>query len=171
MCRKDTLVTERLVLKSFENKDKEDVIKLLENPLVAKTYMCPVFESEEHKDKFFSRFREISKGKDKLLYGIFLNEKVIGFINEVEKNDEEMELGYVISPNEWNKGYATEALKAVIKELFRIGFKRVVAAHFEINPASGKVMIKGGMQKIDRTEVIEYQGIKHNCVYYAIESK
>lgn len=74
-------------------------------------------------------------------------------------------------PNYWNKGYATEALKVAIKELFRIGYKTVVAGHFVENLASGKVMQKSGMVRINRQEVIEYQGVKHPCIYYAITNK
>ena len=79
-------------------------------------------------------------------------------------------MGYFISSKEWNKGYATEAFKAVIDELFSMGFKTVLAAHFIENPASGKVMEKCGLKRIDKEETIEYREQEHKAIYYAITS-
>ena len=39
----------------------------------------------------------------------------------------------------------TEAVKAVISELFRCGFERIGACYRTDNPASGRVMEKSGM--------------------------
>ena len=49
-----------------------------------------------------------------------------------------------------------------------MGFHTVQAAHFECNPASGKVMQKAGMKKIEKVEIINYQNIEHRCVFYEI---
>ncbi len=169
--RKDELTTKNLVLKPLENEDKNAVFFLLENPLVKRTYMSPVFKDENEKEKFFLKLKNLSHGKERFLYGIYLNKSLIGFINDTTVEKDMVELGYLISPKEWNKGYATEALSASISELFRMGFKAVECAHFEENPASGKVMQKCGMQKIEKTELIDYAGSKHLCIYYRIENK
>ena len=169
--KKDKLTTKNLVLKPLENEDRNALISLLEDPLIKKTYMCPVFKSQEDKNKCFLRLKDISEEKNKILYGIYLNKLLIGFINEVVSYNDTIELGYLITPNQWNKGYATEALSATISEVFRIGYKVVDCGHFEENPASGKVMQKCGMQKIAKTESIEYAGATHLCVYYRLENK
>ena len=166
--KKEQIQTERLLLKSLENEDEKAVFELLENPLVSKTYMSPVFKNEEEKEKFFLRLKNLSKGYERFLYGIYLNKSLIGFINDTGIKNDEIELGYLLSPKEWNKGYMTEALKAAINELFRMGFRTVQAAHFECNPASGKVMQKAGMKKIEKAEIINYQNIEHRCVFYEI---
>lgn len=169
--RKDELITKNLVLKPFENEDKNALISLLENSLIKRTYMCPNFKDENEKEKCFLRLQEMSLKKDKFLYGIYLNKSLIGFINEVTSENDTIELGYLINPNEWNKGYATEALSAAISELFAMGYKAVECGHFQENPASGKVMQKCGMQKIEKTETIDYAGKQHLCIYYRIENK
>lgn len=169
--RKEQIITNRLVLKSIASQDKEDVIVLLDDPLIKKTYMIPDFIDQDAKEKFFLRLKDFSLDKNRFVYGVYLYNKFIGFLNDVAHNDEEVEVGYFIDAREWNKGYATEALNAAIEELFAIGFKRVVASHFENNPASGRVMQKCGMKKIDRTEIIEYRGAKHQCVYYGINKE
>ena len=133
--------------------------------------MSPNFKDENEKDSFFLKLKNMSKNNERFLYGIYLNKSLIGIINDCGYNQESIELGYLIAPNEWNKGYATEALSASISELFRIGFQVVECGHFEENPASGKVMQKCGMKKIDKTEMIDYAGKQHLCIYYRIENK
>lgn len=55
-------------------------------------------------------------------------------------------LGYWIAPAEWNRGYATEACRAVVAWAFADGWHRVEADHLCRNPASGRVMQKIGMR-------------------------
>lgn len=169
--KKEQIITKRLVLKPLEDSDEKATISLLENPLVVKTYMSPIFKNDEERKTFFRRLKDISHNNEKILYGIYLNKSLIGFINSVSIENDWVELGYLISPNEWNRGYATEALTGVINSLFEIGFKTIECGHFECNPASGKVMQKSGMKRIEKTEVVVYQGIKHNCVFYQITNK
>ncbi len=169
--RKEVLTTKSLILKPIENGDKKDVLAVFENKLVGKTYMTPVFDSDEAREKFFARIKEVSQKDEIFCYGIYLNKSFIGLLNDTSVENDEIELGYCLHPDYWNKGYATETLEAAIKELFRMGYKNVMAAHFIENPASGRVMQKCGMTKIEKTEVIEYQGTKHPCIYYAITNK
>ena len=49
-----------------------------------------------------------------------------------------------------------------------MGIKTVQAGHFENNPASGRVMQKAGMHKIEKTETIVYRNEEHQCVFYEI---
>jgi RimJ/RimL family protein N-acetyltransferase len=56
------------------------------------------------------------------------------------------ELGYWIGLPFWNRGYCTEAARAVIELGFRtLGLHRIQARHLTRNPASGRVMQKLGM--------------------------
>ena len=67
---------------------------------------------------------------------------VIGAAGLSEPNREherEAELGYWIARAHWGRGYATEAAGAVLRIARTLGHRRVVAAHFIDNPASGKV--------------------------------
>ena len=57
------------------------------------------------------------------------------------------EIGYCISRAQWNRGYMSEVVAAVIRHmLFVVGLNRVSASHDTNNPASGRVMQKCGMQ-------------------------
>lgn len=61
------------------------------------------------------------------------------------------EAGYWIARAEWGRGFATDALRAVIAYAFDVvGLYRVDAHHFVENPASGRVMLKVGMRSEGR---------------------
>jgi len=59
---------------------------------------------------------------------------------------DEVEIGWMITPTAWGRGFATEAGSAVRDEAFeRLGLESVVAVHHPENVASGRVMEKLGM--------------------------
>ncbi|MXQ07820.1 GNAT family N-acetyltransferase [Alphaproteobacteria bacterium GH1-50] len=56
-----------------------------------------------------------------------------------------LSVGYALAPDAWGQGLMTEALSAVMPELFmRFPVNRIVADHFEDNPTSGVVLRKLG---------------------------
>ncbi|MCI7402146.1 MAG: GNAT family N-acetyltransferase [Christensenella sp.] len=62
-----------------------------------------------------------------------------------------VEMGDCYGSRFWNKGYATEALKAFMKYMFNeVEAGMIIACHISTNPASGRVMQKAGM-KYDAT--------------------
>ena len=141
---------------------------LLTDESVRRTYMIPDFASPEEVTALFERFRRLSLDADRVVFCIALEGRVIGFLNEVHREGTEIELGYVIHPGCRNRGYATEALTAVIGALFAAGFTAVRAGAFEENPASMRVMEKSGMTRTGETEIIPYRGRDHRCICYAL---
>jgi RimJ/RimL family protein N-acetyltransferase len=99
------------------------------------------------------------------------NGALVGAMNlRLEPNHQRGELGYWIGVPYWGRGYATEALTAVLDYGFTaFGLNRLDARHLSRNPASGRVMQKAGMQheghqrqhvrKNGRFEDLEYYGI------------
>ena len=58
------------------------------------------------------------------------------------------ELGYWIGHPYWGRGYCSEAAAAMLRYGFEeVGLRRIMARHFAINPASGRVMQKIGMAR------------------------
>lgn len=159
--------TERLVLKPLSDSDRDNMIEILTNNEIKKTYMLPDFETEEQAEKLFLRLKEGSIAEKVYQVGIFLDGEVIGYANEVERDGDKIELGYMIHPKHHNQGYGTEMLKAMIEEMFARGFTEVIAGAFEENSASMRVMEKSGMIKIDKVDDIEYRGVVHKCLYYS----
>ena len=145
--------------------DQERMLDILTSEKVNKTYMLPDFRQREDAVPLFVRLLDMSRTGSKYVRAIALNGDLIGFVNQVETANGAIELGYVIHPDFHNRGYMTQALKAAIEELFTLNYERVVCGAFEENKASQRVMEKAGMKKIEFTEIIEYRGLSHTCVY------
>ena len=157
----------RVKLRPFEEQDAPAATGIFRDDTVKKTYMFPDL-TEETARKLFDRMLEISHMDDRFIRGIYLQNELIGFINDPEITDDTIELGWVVHPDYHNRGYATEAVCLAIEELFSKGFQEITAGAFEENPASLRVMEKSGMHKIEKTEEIDYRGKVHHCIFYAI---
>ena len=167
----EPLKTSRLVLRCFAEQDRGQVIRILRNGEISKTFMLPEFPDDAAAGKLFDHILKNSLSEQHFERAVCLEEKVIGFVNDVEIQDGTIELGYVIHPDFQNQGYATEALTASIQELFRQGYSVVRAGYFEENPASGRVMEKSGMHQISKVDAIEYRGKTHRCLYYEVKKE
>lgn len=164
--------TERLVLKSYSEQDAEALVQLLTNEEVTKTFMVPDFTSEDQVWKLAEKLIAFSRVEDTghLEYGIYFADTLIGFINDCGVENDTIEVGYVIHPAYKGRGFATEAVTAVIQDLFRMGFGKVKAGYFRENTASRRVMEKCGMAKTAQQDTEEYRGVRHVCEYYEIKN-
>ena len=161
--------TERLSVRPFCDADKEKMLEILYDENVKKTYMIPDFKDMEAAEKLFCTFMLLSCAADRYVGAICLGDELIGFMNDTGINGGSVEMGYVISPKHQNKGFCTEAMSGAIEYLLKCGFSEVVCGAFEENAASIRVMQKCGMKLLPKTDVIEYRGKKHNCIYYSIK--
>lgn len=168
----EILKTARLEIKPFAAEDRERLSSLLTNEDIKKTYMLPDFATSEQLEKMMDNFARLSHDEGRFLRGIYDADGLVGFVNDVEMVNRYaggyIELGYVIHPDCWGRGYATEMLGAVIGVMSCEGFATVRTGAFSENPASMRVMEKCGMQRIALTEEIEYRGQNHHCIYYEI---
>ncbi|MGD6964475.1 GNAT family N-acetyltransferase [Fictibacillus phosphorivorans] len=81
------------------------------------------------------------------------------------------EVSYSIGYEWWNKGYGTEALRAIVEFGFRhMNIHKITAAHNTDNPASGKVMAKVGMEQEGtiRHMIRNAKGQYKDCAIYGI---
>lgn len=169
--RKKLLIqTERLVLKPFSSQDTDRLVDIITNDEIGKTFMVPVFENKEQAVSLVQKLIMFSQPEDTkhLEYGIYLDEEIIGFINDCGVEDDNIEIGYVIHPKYQGHGYATEAVSAVLTELQKMGFHKVTAGFFEGNAASCRVLEKCAMKKSGFVSEEEYRGKVHKCIYYEI---
>ncbi len=171
MVFKNTITTERLTMKPFDAEDEAPMIALLVNEEIKKTFIIPDFHSTEEAIHMFKKLQRYSYDDAHYERGVYQDNVLIGFVNDVEIEGTTIEIGYVIDPAYHNRGYATEMLRAVINDLFARGFHAIVAGAFETNVASFRVMEKCGMKRIDKEEYINHQNRKQRCLYYSIASK
>lgn len=67
---------------------------------------------------------------------------MIGAIGAHKTRQSGFEVGYWVGRAHWGRGFATEALNSFVAEAKALG--QLVAGHFADNPASGRVLQKGG---------------------------
>jgi [ribosomal protein S5]-alanine N-acetyltransferase len=64
----------------------------------------------------------------------------------VEGHGPDVEAAYLLRRDRWDRGYATEALRAVLAAGHAIGLERIIALSYPENAASRRVMTKAGMR-------------------------
>ena len=158
-----------VIIKSIKEEDKDLLTEVFFDEKVKKTYMLPDFKNKEESDKLFNRLKELSLNENRFVRGIYYNNQIVGFLNDVEITDEFIELGYAINSKFHNLGIGTKALNLALNELLEKGHKQVITGAFITNKASIRIMEKCGMKKINRVDFIEYRNATHECIYYCKE--
>ena len=147
--------TERLVLRCFELSDAEELYRnLVSDPEVSR-FMCydtceDLGETLKHIDRWLDFFSKLEQGSSWCIFSIILKStgELIGTIDYhvTDREAQAAEIGYKLGTAWWRKGYATEALHALIDYLFKeVGLNRLWADHDSRNIASGRVLLKAGM--------------------------
>ena len=160
------LETERIKLRHWKESDANDLYEAAKNPNIGlNAGWTPHKDINESKEIIKTIFNNDS------VYAIELkkNEKVIGCIGYLTSDksnlknlkENEVEVGYWISEDYWNKGICTEALKLLIKYCFEIKKYNIIwGTYFLDNLASGRVMEKCGFQKTK--DQIYLENLKEN---------
>lgn len=156
-------------LRILTEADEAVLVELLTNDAIKQTYMLPDFIRKEDAIPLARRLMQLSREDGRFVRGMEVDETLVGFLNDVKIEKGRIELGYVVHPVHWSKGYATAALQLAIRELFQQGFRTVLCGAFEENPASLRCMKKAGMVRTEKTDTIEYRGKLHRCVYCSVE--
>jgi RimJ/RimL family protein N-acetyltransferase len=67
-------------------------------------------------------------------------------------------LGYWLTPEVWGRGYASEAVRAVLRLARTLGHREISARHRLDNPASGRVLEKAGFRVAQQTVIATSMG-------------
>ena len=158
--------TERLILDSIKESDKEDYfINISHDRKVLETFICRYAETLEAFD--FSSYPGRSD-----LFAVRLKEtgKLIGILTLFDEKEGSCEIGYGIGSRYWNHGYTTEAVQRFLEYLFtERGLHTVYASFFTGNDASRRVMEKCGMRYDHVSEKeLTYLGLERDLTYYVI---
>jgi len=147
---KETLETERLILRKFEIKDAEEVFEnWTSDDDVSKYVRWATHKNVEETKEYLKYEVEQNKTGKYFSWGIVLKEdnELIGAISAFPNDENKYEVGYNIAKKHWGKGYTTEALKRMLKYLINEQkIYRYKASHAIFNPASGAVMKKAGFR-------------------------
>jgi [ribosomal protein S5]-alanine N-acetyltransferase len=149
----ETLLTERLMLRALATDDAPSVVRICRPLEVAKNTLSIVHPyTVADADSFLERITESMAKGDTYCWAIALKSSAgdtgehIGTMGlHCNHEHRHAEVGYTIAIDHWGKGYATEALRAVIGFGFlRVGLARIHAGYYTRNPASGRVLEKCG---------------------------
>ncbi len=133
--------TERLLLRPFRESGYDDLFEFLSQLENDEFEGYPGITYENGREHLKYRL-----GSEEF-YAIELTEsgKVIGNIYCGNRDFEAREVGYIVSKRYQQKGYAAEALSAVIAQAFREGAHRVYAECDPRNVPSWKLLEKAGL--------------------------
>ena len=130
----------------------------------------------KHSLKDIKKFvKEKNKSKNEMLFGIFLKEKKninlignikLGPINFIHKT---ADISYFIGEKDvWGKGFATEAIKKIIKIAKSKNLKKLKAGTYEINYSSQKVLKKKGFMLEGKFKSEIYFNKKNVSIHFRI---
>ncbi|MBX2943050.1 MAG: GNAT family N-acetyltransferase [Cyclobacteriaceae bacterium] len=144
----ESLETERLIIQRLKYEDAEEVFYAYASKLEATRFVSwPVHQSVADTNKYIKQ--AVSDWREGVSYNYSLrtkeDAKLIGSIGVVN-NQGNIQLGYVVSPSVWNKGYATEAATGLLKQLIAWNGVYRIWTFVDIeNVASQRVLLKVGM--------------------------
>lgn len=144
-----TIHTKRLTLRKFTIDDSLAMFENWANDEKVTRYLtwCPHKSPEETK-KLLELWCAAYENLNAYNWAMEYEGTIIGNISVVRRDDksEWAELGYCMGYAYWNKGFMSEATKAVIDYLFgEVGINRIGISHAVKNPASGRVAQKCGL--------------------------
>ena len=170
------LESERLLLRKYEMSDREDAYQVISKREISDSMITiPHPYPKELVESWLIYLQSSFEGGTAYEFAVTTKTAeslYIGNCGLVTVRDEHRhaELGYLIDPNYWNQGYATEACQAVLKFAFyELQLNRVYARVMKHNYSSCKVLEKLGFQLegTARQEFIK-DGNYVDIVYYAL---
>lgn len=158
--RDPVLETERLVLRPMVAADLEELCAIFGDPAVMASFAAEPLDREQtgrwltrnldhQREHGYGLFAVCLKGGGRLIGDCGLEHMDLA-------GERVAELGYDFRSDHWNRGYATEAARAVRDFAFgTLGLPRLVSLIRPGNPASERVAQKTGLE---RTGQIEHDG-------------
>jgi len=145
------LQTPRLILRSFREEDVDVMAQLFANPNFMR-FSLGVFTERKQTIAFIekvmdwdragipSQFAVVPRGQDAII-------GYCGFFYHPEQGIKDIEIGYRLHPDYWNRGLITEAAHAVRDHAFRDWeLSRVISLIHPENVPSRRVAEKNGMK-------------------------
>jgi RimJ/RimL family protein N-acetyltransferase len=178
MTNKYIFVSKRLGFRLWQESDIAQMIKINADSDVMEFF--PFIHDENSTKSFIVRMNEQYLKKNYCYFAVdtLVDSKFIGFIGLSEQTLENnspsfVDIGWRLSKEAWNKGYATEGALVNIEYAFnKLNIKTVFSIAPEINLPSIHVMKKIGMKKNSsfiHPQLLFDNRLK-NCVMYSIDN-
>lgn len=172
--RQPILTTTRLFLRPFRLEDGAEVQRLAGAKEIARVTLNVPHPYEDGMAQAWIETHAPGWEKDQVAYYALIEQvsgALIGSMHlRINGPHAHAELGYWLGVPFWNRGFATEAARALLGFGFEsLELQRIQASHLGCNPASGRVMQKIGMQAegVSRRAALKWSEF-HDLVRYAI---
>jgi RimJ/RimL family protein N-acetyltransferase len=151
------LVTDRLVLRPLRETDLDDVAAYQSLDEVVRYLPWPLRDREQSREHLALRMPlvRLEGDDDVAVLAIALDGRVIGDLTVILRSVENrtIELGWVLHPSRQRRGFAAEAVGAILSTIFDgMHFHRVIARIDPRNEASAALARKLGMRHEARLE-------------------
>jgi ribosomal-protein-alanine N-acetyltransferase len=164
MDRFPILYTSQLELRQINAGDIASLVKLANNKKIASQIINIPHPYEEH--HAVHRLSYVYRGfKEKTHYAFAIilrdEEQLVGETSLHLKPDLSAELGYWIGEPFWNRGLATEAIRAITSFGFnKLGLSRIYAECHRNNISSGRVLLKNNFKEAGHNHTIVLYELK-----------
>ncbi|PEJ51775.1 MULTISPECIES: GNAT family N-acetyltransferase [unclassified Bacillus (in: firmicutes)] len=171
------ILTERLYLREVNITDTNRLFTILSREDVTKYYGLDALTNSSQVIDLIHFFREMYETRSGIRWGIIEKEtnKLIGTcgFNAYQERNKRAEVGYEIHPDYWRKGYATEAVKALLNYGFdMLQLNRIGAIVYPENLPSQKLLEKIGFTNEGLLREYLIQGTSvHDTYAYSILRK
>ncbi len=172
------LETDRLILSEITSYDIPTIVEYLQEKVISEnTSTIPYPYTEEHAKFWVNLCKDAFENEQAYSFAIRnKNNSFLGAIGIHNRENNKAEIGYWVGLPNWNKGYATEALKSILNfGISNLGLDEIYGDVYPHNPASGIVLEKAGMTKQgilkdhvkkgeDSFDLIRYSILKENFI-------
>ncbi len=162
-----SIKTERLLLEALGTEHFPALYEVSKNPNSIEDYQRA---SPDH--AYFLRWAREAMDENTMSWVILTEDNICGLVSLENIMEPVGELGYFVAEDHQNRGFGSEAIKAVLNHIPSVlGHMRAIQAQVTAsNIASGKVLEKNGFRQI-RTirQNWEWRGTLHDSVEYEYE--
>lgn len=166
--------TGRLVLRELTLLDAEAMFRYFEKESVIRYFGMESFQNMEQVKNMIQTFRKRYEEGNVLRWAIELKgtNQLIGTcgFHLMNQNHKRAEIGYELDDTYWGKGYASEALQAILTYGFEtLKLIRIAAVVYTENEASHKLLKKAGFKEegLLRKYMIQ-NDVAHDTVIYSL---
>ncbi|WP_459502678.1 GNAT family N-acetyltransferase [Bacillus sp. C1] len=168
------LETDRLKLRELTLLDAEIMFHYFEKESVIRYFGMDSFQNMKQVKHTIQAFRKKYEEGSVIRWGIELKgtDQLIGTcgFHLINQNHNRAEIGYELDDTYWGKGYASEALQAILTYGFeKLGLIRIAAVVYTENEASHRLLKRAGFQEEGLLRKYMLQnGIAHDTVIYSL---
>ncbi len=156
----DLLVTERLILRKWEESDAGNLYVYAKDPEVGPIAGWPPHQSVEES---LDVIRNVFSGAEAYAICLKTDNKAIGAVElklnghtDLTDRDDECELGYWLGKPFWGQGIVPEAVREILRHAFEdIGMQKVWCGYYDGNIKSKRVQEKCGFRYQWTTEGLD----------------